>query len=115
VRNWKDCGLQNLPFEDLVRNMAWVQVSLLAGTLLAWAQMTVLTGKLAKAEPKALRNKILHVAAVLVRRGAAACSGSTRAGPSPTSSPRRSPACEPRSPERPGSGAHPDPSGKPRA
>ena len=69
VRNWKDCGLQNLPFEDVVRNMAWVQVSLLAGALLAWAQMTVLSGELAKAEPKALRNKILHVAALLVRRG----------------------------------------------
>jgi hypothetical protein len=69
VRNWKDCGLSNLPFEDVVRNMAWVQVSLRAGALLAWAQMTALSRTLAKAEPKALRHRILHVAALLVRRG----------------------------------------------
>jgi hypothetical protein len=68
VRTWKDCGLQNLPFEDVVRNMAWVQVSLVAGALLAWAQMTVLEGELARAEPKTIRYRLLHVAAVLVRR-----------------------------------------------
>jgi len=69
VRTWKDCGLQNLPFEDVVRNMAWLQVSLVAGALLAWAQMTVLEGELARAEPKTIRYRLLHVAAVLVRRG----------------------------------------------
>ena len=68
VRNWKDCGLQNLPFEDVVRNMAWMQLSLVAGALLAWAQMTVLQGELARAEPKTIRYRLLHVAAVLVRR-----------------------------------------------
>jgi hypothetical protein len=68
VRNWKDCGLQNLPFEDVVRNMAWMQVSLVAGALLAWAQMTVLEGELARAEPKTIRYRLLHVAALLVRR-----------------------------------------------
>ena len=40
-----------------------------AGSLLAWAQMTCLDGELKKAEPKTLRNRILHVAAVLVRHG----------------------------------------------
>jgi hypothetical protein len=69
VRNWKSCGLGNLPFEDVVRNMAWVQVSLVAGCLLAWAQMVCFGGALAKAEPKTLRYRILHVAALLVRRG----------------------------------------------
>ena len=69
VRNWKSCGLQNLPFEDVVRNMAWVQVSLVAGALLAWAQMVCFEGALAKAEPKTLRYRVLHVAALLVRRG----------------------------------------------
>jgi len=68
VWNWKDCGLQNLPFEDVVRNMAWMQLSLVAGALLAWAQMTVLQGELARAEPKTIRYRLLHVAAVLVRR-----------------------------------------------
>lgn len=69
VRNWKDCGLQNLPFEDVVRNMAWLEVSLVAGALLAWSQLACFDGALAKAEPKTLRYRILHVAALLVRRG----------------------------------------------
>ncbi len=69
VRNWKDCGLQNLPFASFTQNLAWVAVSLIAGALLAWAQMTCLDGELRKAEPRTLRYRILHVAAVLVRRG----------------------------------------------
>jgi hypothetical protein len=69
VRNWKDCGLANLPFASFTQNLAWVAVSLVAGSLLAWAQMTCLDGELKKAEPKTLRYKILHVAALLVRRG----------------------------------------------
>ena len=69
VRNWKDCGLANLPFASFTQNLAWVAASLVAGSLLAWAQMTCLDGELKKAEPKTLRYRILHVAAVLVRRG----------------------------------------------
>jgi hypothetical protein len=69
VRNWKDCGLANLPFASFTQNLAWVAASLVAGALLAWAQMTCLDGELKKAEPKTLRYRILHVAALLVRRG----------------------------------------------
>ncbi len=69
IRNWKDCGLVNLPFEDYVRNQAWVATSMLAGCLLAWSQRLCLEGELAKAEPKSLRYRLLHVAALLVRRG----------------------------------------------
>jgi len=69
IRNWKDCGLQNLPFASFTQNLAWVSASLIAGALLAWAQMTCLDGGLTKAEPKTLRYRILHVAAQLVRRG----------------------------------------------
>jgi hypothetical protein len=69
VRNWKDCGLAKLPFASFTQNLAWVAVGLVAGALLAWAQMTCLDGALKKAEPKTLRYRILHVAAVLVRRG----------------------------------------------
>src|ERR1039458_7544931 len=28
IRNWKDCGLSNLPFDSFVRNEAWVATSL---------------------------------------------------------------------------------------
>ena len=69
IRNWKDCGLANLPFASFTQNLAWVAASLVAGSLLAWAQMTCLDDELKKAEPKTLRYRILHVAAVLVRRG----------------------------------------------
>jgi hypothetical protein len=69
VRCWKDCGLQNLPFASFTQNLAWVATSLIAGALIAWAQMTCLDGELKKAEPKTIRYRLLHVAAVLVRRG----------------------------------------------
>ena len=69
VRCWKDCGLQNLPFASFTQNLAWVATSLVAGALVAWVQMICLDGELKKAEPKTLRYRLLHVAAVLVRHG----------------------------------------------
>jgi hypothetical protein len=69
VRCWKDCRLQNLPFASFTQNLAWVATSLIAGVLIAWAQMTCLDGGLKKAEPKTIRYRLLHVAATLVRHG----------------------------------------------
>ncbi len=69
VRCWKACGLANLPFDGFCANQAWVAVSLIAGSLLAWSQMTCFDGALAKAEPKTMRYRVLHVAAVLAHRG----------------------------------------------
>jgi hypothetical protein len=69
VRCWKACGLSNLPFDGFCANQAWVAVSLIAGALLAWSQMTCFDGALAKAEPKTMRYRVLHVAAVLAHRG----------------------------------------------
>jgi hypothetical protein len=69
IRNWKDCGLSNLPFDSFVRNEAWVATSLIAGALLAWSQMVCFEGALEVAEPKTMRYRALHVAALLVRRG----------------------------------------------
>jgi hypothetical protein len=69
VRCWKACGLANLPFDGFCANEAWVAVSLIAGSLMAWSQMTCFDGALAKAEPKTMRYRVLHVAAILVRRG----------------------------------------------
>ena len=65
IRNWKDCGLTNFPFEDYVRNQAWLAVSLVATALLAWTQLVCLTGPLTRAEPKTIRYRLLHVAARL--------------------------------------------------
>jgi hypothetical protein len=50
-------------------NEAWVAVSLIAGALLAWSQMTCLGGALAKAEPKPMCYRALRVAILLVHRG----------------------------------------------
>jgi len=69
VRCWKDCGLQNLPFASFTQNLGWVATSLIAGTLIAWAQMTCLDDGLKKDEPKTLRYRLLHVGALLVRHG----------------------------------------------
>ena len=69
VRCWKACGLANLPFDGFCANEAWVAVSVIAGSLLAWSQMTCFDGALAKAEPKTMRYRVLHVAAVLAHRG----------------------------------------------
>jgi hypothetical protein len=69
VRCWKACGLANLPFDGFCANEAWVAVSVIAGSLLAWSQMTCFDGALAKAEPKTIRYRVLHVAAVLAHRG----------------------------------------------
>ena len=68
VRCWKACGLQNLPFDGFCRNQAWVALSVIAGSLFAWSQMACFDGQLARAEPKTMRHRVLHVAAVLVRR-----------------------------------------------
>ena len=69
MRTWKDCGLKNLPFEGYARNEAWLAVTLVAGALIAWSQLVCFSGDLAKAEPKTIRYRVLHVAALLVRRG----------------------------------------------
>ena len=66
IKNWKDCGLTNFPFEDYVRNQAWLAMSITATTLLAWTQLVCLTGPLTRAEPKTIRYRLLHVAARLV-------------------------------------------------
>jgi hypothetical protein len=49
VRCWKDCGLKNLPFASFTQNLTWVVTSLVAGALIAWAQMICLDGELKKA------------------------------------------------------------------
>ena len=45
----------------------WLSVVMLAVDLIAWTQQLLLHGDLAKAEPKTLRYRLLHVAARLTR------------------------------------------------
>ncbi|MCX4429475.1 transposase [Streptomyces mirabilis] len=48
-------------------NQAWLAVTALACDLRAWLQLLALDGEMAKATPKTLRYRFLHVPAVIVR------------------------------------------------
>jgi len=65
IRNDKDTGLRNLPFRDFEHNRIWMQLVLLAHDLIAWTKRLLLTGELARCEPKRLRYRLLHTAARL--------------------------------------------------
>jgi hypothetical protein len=62
IRDDKDTGLSKLPFKSFAMNEVWVQIVMLAHDLLIWTQTLLLDGQLAKAEPKTLRYRVLHVA-----------------------------------------------------
>jgi len=65
IRNDKDTGLRNLPFRDFEHNRVWLALVLIAHDLICWTQRLLLTGELARVEPKRLRYRLLHVAARL--------------------------------------------------
>lgn len=67
IRAAKATGLLNLPCRALPENRAWLELALAATDLLAWTRALCLTGPLRCAEPKALRHRLLHVAARLAR------------------------------------------------
>ena len=69
IRNDKQTGLANLPFRDFEHNKVWLKLVLLAHDLIAWTQTLLLSGELAKAEPKRLRYRLLHTAARLAISG----------------------------------------------
>jgi hypothetical protein len=67
IRAAKATGLANLPFDRWRRNAIWLELVLAAQDLTCWTQALLLNGPLAVAEPKALRYRLLHVAARVVR------------------------------------------------
>jgi hypothetical protein len=69
IRVGKDTGMRNLQHYAFEHNQTWLEISLIAQDLLAWTKLICLTGELAMAEPKRLRQRLLHVAAKLVRHG----------------------------------------------
>jgi hypothetical protein len=69
IRAAKDLGLRNLPCDGFVRNEAWLQLVLIAQDLHAWTQQLCFDGELAVAEPKKLRHRVWHAAAVIARSG----------------------------------------------
>jgi hypothetical protein len=67
IRTAKDTGLDHFPSRSFAINQAWLTVVMVAVDLIAWTQHLLLHGDLAKAEPKTLRYRLLHVAARLTR------------------------------------------------
>ena len=65
IRNDKDTGMRKLPFHEYKLNEVWLELVLIAHNLIVWTQTLLLHGDLAKAEPKRLRYRLLHVAARL--------------------------------------------------
>jgi hypothetical protein len=69
IRVAKDTGLGRLPSREFTINQVWIQIAALAADLVAWLQLIALDGDLAKAEPKLLRFRMLHVPARLTTGG----------------------------------------------
>jgi Transposase DDE domain group 1 len=67
TRCGKDTGFGRFPSRMFAINQAWLQLALVAIDLIAWTQHLLLDGELAKAEPKKLRYRLLHVAARITR------------------------------------------------
>jgi hypothetical protein len=66
IRIAKETGMRNLPFAAFEHNQAWLEISLLAQALLRWSALLCLKGELALAEPKRVRQRLLHVAGRVV-------------------------------------------------
>jgi Transposase DDE domain group 1 len=69
IRDDKDTGLAKLPFKQFAMNEVWLEIVMLAHDLIVWTQALCLDGELAKAEPKRLRYRLLHVGARLAFSG----------------------------------------------
>lgn len=69
IRTGKETGMRAMPFAAFEHNRAWLEVSLLAQAILRWNALLCLEGALALAEPKRVRQRLLHVAGRIVRSG----------------------------------------------
>ncbi len=69
IKDSKDTGLAKLPFRDFAINAVWLELVLCAHDLLCWAKALLLSGELARCQPKRLRHRLLHVAARLAFSG----------------------------------------------
>ena len=65
----KDAGLERFPFSNFDANSAWLAQVGFAADLVRWFQLLCLRSDLRQAEPKALRWRLWHAPARLVRSG----------------------------------------------
>ena len=61
--------MRNLPHHASELSQTWLELPLIAQDLLCWTKLMCLDVELAIAEPKRLRQRLLHIAAKLVRHG----------------------------------------------
>nr|WP_276521985.1 IS1380 family transposase [Gordonia terrae] len=71
IRNLKDTGLANLPFQAFAKNQIWLEIVCLATELLVWTQTLCWDphAPIRRWEPKQLRLRILAVAGRIIRSG----------------------------------------------
>jgi hypothetical protein len=69
IRHAKVSGPGRFPSRDFAINTAWLAAVAIAADLVAWFRLLALGGQLARAEPKALRYRVLHVPARLAHGG----------------------------------------------
>lgn len=67
IRTGKDTGFGRFPSRVFAINQTWLHLALIGIDLIAWTQTLLLHGDLARAEPKKLRYRLLHVTARLTR------------------------------------------------
>ena len=67
IRQAKDCGLSNLPFQSFAHNQVWLLLVMLAQDLVAWTQALCLTDDARAWELKRLRYRLLHQSARIAR------------------------------------------------
>lgn len=67
IRTGKETGMRSLPFRAFAHNRVWLELSLIAQELLCFTRSLCLAGDLALAEPKRLRQRLLHLAGRLAR------------------------------------------------
>jgi hypothetical protein len=72
IRTGKETGLGHLLSHDFAVNAAWLTIAMTGQILLAWLNLLSLDGGLAKAEPKTMRYRVLHAAALAGTRRMAA-------------------------------------------
>nr|WP_274518052.1 IS1380 family transposase [Gordonia sp. KTR9] len=71
IRNLKDTGLANLPFQAFTKNQIWLEIVCLATELLVWTQTLCWDphATIRRWEPKQLRLRILAVAGRIIHSG----------------------------------------------
>jgi len=67
IREAKDCGLSNLPFQSFAHNQVWLWLVMAAQDLIAWTKALCLTDQARVWELKRLRYRLLHQSGRIAR------------------------------------------------